>query len=422
MSNATPEVVSPSKSLFPGRSPKINDALDMTERRTTPIGLRTRPKPDHLFVNNVRFWSMVSIIGVHSAGEFESFKASHSSHLGIAIIAALKFGTIGFFLVSGFLLGERVDRRNPIEYFMRRLKKVFLPWLFWFGILCALLMTHELIDHSLGHSSLVPTLRLAFTTARSSLIASPFWFVPNLLLCIAVLLAFRRHLYSLKLGAILFAVNLVYVVNIYTLWFQPQHTKAIFAFVFYLWLGSYAAENFSRISKVLARIPTAIFVTLALITGVAAYFESCLLALRHNPDPFNTLRLTNQAFSICMVLVFFKLTRATWPRIVDVRRHTFGIYLTHFIALIVLVRVLKSFRHFIGAPVNVSNMERVFMWTTLSLLTYLCCLIIASLLAARPSLQWLVGLGTADDPKVKTSHKPLDVPSFALLRSMETVE
>lgn len=365
---------------------------------------------------------MVSIIGVHSAGEFESFKASHSSHLGIAIIAALKFGTIGFFLVSGFLLGERVDRRNPIEYFMRRLKKVFLPWLFWFGILCALLMTHELIDHSLGHSSLVPTLRLAFTTARSSLIASPFWFVPNLLLCIAVLLAFRRHLYSLKLGAILFAVNLVYVVNIYTLWFQPQHTKAIFAFVFYLWLGSYAAENFSRISKVLARIPTAIFVTLALITGVAAYFESCLLALRHNPDPFNTLRLTNQAFSICMVLVFFKLTRATWPRIVDVRRHTFGIYLTHFIALIVLVRVLKSFRHFIGAPVNVSNMERVFMWTTLSLLTYLCCLIIASLLAARPSLQWLVGLGTADDPKVKTSHKPLDVPSFALLRSMETVE
>jgi hypothetical protein len=339
----------------------------------------------------MRFWAMVSIIAVHCAGEFEFAKAS-PTHLGIAVISALKFGTIDFFLVSGFLLGERVDRRNPVEYFMRRLSKVFLPWLFWLGILCALLSVHRLIDHGFRHADPVQILRLARALAWSCLVESPFWFVPNLLLSIAILLASRRYLYTLKLGAILFAANLVYVANIYALWFQPRHTQALFAFVFYLWLGSYAANNFARINQVLARIPILLFVTLAICTGVASYCESNLLAAHNHPTPFNTLRLSNQAFSICVALVFFKLRRATWPRIIDVRRDTFGLYLTHAIALLILMRIVKFFHRSMVGPVYILNVESVLLWIALFLLTYLSCLIVIKWLATKPSLQWTVGL------------------------------
>jgi hypothetical protein len=337
---------------------------------------------------------MVSIIAVHCSREFEFARASSPTHLGIAIITTFKFGTIGFFLVSGFLLGERVDRRNPVEYFMRRLNKIFLPWLFWLGILCALLSVHKLIDHGLRHADPVQILRLALALAWSCLVESPFWFIPNLLLCIAILLACRRYLYTLKLGAILFAANLVYVVNIYALWFQPRHTQALFAFVFYLWLGSYAANNFARMNQVLARIPVLLFVTLAICTGVASYCESSLLASHNNPTPFNTLRLSNQAFSICMALVFFKLRRATWPRIIDVTRDTFGLYLTHAIGLLILMRIVKSFQRSVVGPVYILNVECVLLWIALFLLTYLSCLIATKWLASMPSLQWTVGLTT----------------------------
>jgi membrane-bound acyltransferase YfiQ involved in biofilm formation len=336
---------------------------------------------------------MVSIIAVHCADEFAFTKAS-PTHLGIAIITMFKFGTIGFFLVSGFLLGERVDRRDPVEYFMRRLNKIFLPWLFWLGILCALLSVHKLIDHGFRHADPVQIVRLALGLAWSCLVESPFWFVPNLLLCIAILLACRRYLYTLKLGAILFAANLVYVVNIYALWFQPRHTQALFAFVFYLWLGSYTANNFARINQVLARIPVVLFVTLAICTGVASYCESALLATHNNPTPFNTLRLSNQAFSICVALVFFKLRRATWPRIIDVRRDTFGLYLTHAIVLLILMRIVKCFHHSMVGPVYLLNVESVLLWIALFLLTYLSSLIVTKWLATRPSLHWTVGLTT----------------------------
>jgi hypothetical protein len=341
----------------------------------------------------MRFWSMVSIIAVHCANELELVKAPHT-HLGIAIITAFKFGTIGFFLVSGFLLGERVDRRNPVEYFMRRLNKIFLPWLFWFGILCALLSVHRLVDHGLRPADPVQVLRFALGLAWSCLVESPFWFVPNLLLCLAILLACRRYLYTLKLGAILFAANLVYVVNIYAQWFQLRHTQALFAFVFYLWLGSYAANNFAKINQVLERIPILLFVTLAICTGVASYFESSLLAIHNNPTPFNTLRLSNQAFSICMALVFFKLRRATWPRIIDVRRDTFGLYLTHAIGMLILMRIMKCFHGSMVGSVNILNFECVLLWIALVLFTYLSCLIVTKWLAAKPSLQWTVGLTT----------------------------
>jgi hypothetical protein len=334
---------------------------------------------------------MVSIIAVHCANEFEFAKAP-VTHLGIAIISTLKFGTIGFFLVSGFLLGERVDRHNPVEYFMRRLNKIFLPWLFWFGILCALLSVHRLIDHGLRYADPVQILRLGLDLAWSCLVESPFWFVPNLLFCIAILLACRRYLYTLKLGAILFTANLVYVVNIYALWFQPRHTEALFAFVFYLWLGSYAANNFARINQVLARIPVPLFVALAICTGIAAYCESNLLATHNNPTPINTLRLSNQAFSICVALVFFKLRHATWPRIVDVRRHTFGLYLTHAIALLILMRIAKFFHYSMVGPVYILKIECVLLWMALFLLTYLFCLTVTRWLATTPSLQWTVGL------------------------------
>src|SRR3954453_20798804 len=91
-----------------------------------------REYANHLFVSNVRFWSMFAIIAVHSSTAWGIDTGSPAgSEFQIALIQAVKFGTIGFYLVSGFLLGERLHRHTARVYLARRLKKVGVPWLVW---------------------------------------------------------------------------------------------------------------------------------------------------------------------------------------------------------------------------------------------------------------------------------------------------
>ena len=104
------KAVRSSGSIFSGHSRNTDGAPATADRSIPSVAGRPRLRElDHLFVHNLRFWSMVSIIAVHCSREFEFARESSPTHLGIAIITTFKFGTIGFFLVSGFLLGERVD-------------------------------------------------------------------------------------------------------------------------------------------------------------------------------------------------------------------------------------------------------------------------------------------------------------------------
>jgi membrane-bound acyltransferase YfiQ involved in biofilm formation len=345
---------------------------------------------------------MLAIIAVHCTNAYLIF-TSASPQVYVAITTIFKFGTIGFFLISGFLLGERVDRRNPFEYFGRRLKRVFLPWLFWLGMLSTAYLIREFTKYGVAHAAAGQIVRAAYETTWNTMLGSAFWFVPNLLFSIAILLACRRYLYTLKLGALLLAANLVYVANIYTLWFPPQHNSALFGFVFYLWLGSYAAHHFDRLSALLARISAATLVAMSVATCLLAYGESELLVALHNPEPLNTLRASNQIFSICMVLLFFKFTRAAWPRFIDVRRHTFGLYLSHTIVLELCMHFIKNLRPYAaGLPQWLASVEGVGLWAALTLTVYLCCLGITAWLARTPSLQWMVGLSAQDSPRKTT--------------------
>lgn len=349
---------------------------------------------------------MVGIIAVHCTETFAVIRGGHWQIMPV-LTTPFKFGTIGFFLISGFLLGERVDRRSPLEYFMRRVKRVFVPWLLWLCIMCGVLVSHRMLAPDLNQTASHGIMAATLDAMKFCLLDTAFWFVPNLLICIAVLLVFRRHLYSLKLGAALLLVNLVYVVNIYTLWFPSRHTVALFAFVFYLWLGSYAAQNFEKIGSFLVRTPTALLLTLSVLTGVAAYYETCHLIRLNNPDPFNTLRLSNQIFSIFVVLLIFKCTRATWPSMVDVRRNTFGLYLAHGVVLTFLLYPIKRIHPPAMNSVLVADTASVLLWVVISSLTYLICLGVTKWLGNKPSLEWMVGL-SAQDVRRSQDNVPLN--------------
>jgi len=345
----------------------------------------------HIFVDNVRFWSMVGIVAIHSASVFIVIENTHPLLIA-ALVAPAKFGTIGFFLISGFLLGERLDRCRPMEYLGRRLQKVFLPWLFWLSLLAVTLMAADVIHHRVTLAFAIDSLRFIGLTYSRCVTETAFWFVPNLLLSLCVLLLFRRHLNDLRLGAALLAINLFYVVNIYTLWLPSSHAKAMFGFVFYLWLGTYASHHFGSVTQWVSRIGIRVFAVLAVLTGLVAFGEACVLSHLKSPDPNNSLRLSNQVFSIVMVLLILKLGRAAWPRFINVRSETFGIYLSHTLVLYVGLSAAKRMllETLPGSLLN-SYAGGLALWLIVTALTYSVCVAFTKAVVGRSYLRWMVG-------------------------------
>lgn len=333
---------------------------------------------------------MVGIVGMHG------FRTDQwvllPSVVWQLVLTPLKFSTIAFFLAAGFLLGNRLETLEPMHYLSRRLRRVFLPWLVWTVLFSFLLLVSSIGHHKIS-GDLTPALLSAFAEKLFiSVTGTAFWFVPNLFVGLTLLLMLRRHLDSLWLGFGLLAIDLFYVVNIYCRWIPSRHSQAVFGFVFYLWLGRYASRHYERVQDWLRRTSMGVLIPAVLLLGIFAFAESRILVHTEAIDSANTLRLTNQAYSIAVVLMIMKIRRVTWPHFMNVRRYTFGIYLSHTVMLDGILSCLwryspATFLVALRQSVSVTLLTEIIV----TCLVYFLCVGITAVLAETPHLQWVVG-------------------------------
>ncbi len=369
--------------------PSQTRASSLFARNGAATGNRNADE-NHLFANNVRFLSMAAIIAMHTLESYPSaMRLVARPDPLFYLVQSLKFGTIGFFLVSGFLFGERIDQYSPLLYFRRRLRNVFAPWVIWFSLFAALRLVADCLHGRITGFGLTQTL----TVCKSCLLDTAFWFVPNLLIALALLLVCRRYLKSAWTGLVLLLASLFYGVNIYGHWIPVLHTQAAFGFVFYLWLGAWSAWHFRALQERLARVPASVMAGLILLTLGLAMAESKLLLGLGSIDPLNTLRITNQAYSVVVVLAIVRLKRAVWPRFVDVREHTFGLYLTHTAGVALVCFALKQI-HPPAALISgwQSGLTAIWVIPAMFVVVYGGCLVLVGALRSIPILRWTVGL------------------------------
>jgi membrane-bound acyltransferase YfiQ involved in biofilm formation len=364
--------------------------------RKNPTGSAVAVKEDLVFVSNIRFWSMISIVAVHCLYACSPSDATLGGELQIALVQLMKFGTISFFLISGFLLGERLHRGSRCEYIARRFKNTAAPWALWAGIYYAasIVITFAVQPHSL-------TGRELYVHAKAVVFHSPYWFVPNFLLCLTLLSLLRRFIKNLFFGLVLLMASLFYGVNAYIHWIAPSHTAALVGFAFYQWLGVWAAHNFARVSKIVDRLPWTVLISAATVAGFLGLLETHLMMARFSLsaiDSLNSLRITNQMFSVAAVVVLFKVKRPLTPSFVKVRVHTYGIFLIHPVCLL----TVGPFAQWITAmsqPLTIGASLLLFgMVYTMAL--------VATMAISGTSLGWLVGpndKGGAEgaDPRTK---------------------
>jgi hypothetical protein len=337
-------------------------------------------KKNYDFIDVIRGIAMISIVAEHSisAGGFEFPYGSDKYWMNVVLIQLTKFGTISFFLLAGFLIGEKFADYSPAEYLKRRISTTFGPWLFWtFIYMIAMLITLRITegiyhDNRFNLANILEQIKILY-------LHTSYWFIINFLVSISILLMFRRYLYSYYLGGSLLLFTLFYVVNVHFEWIDPRHTTAILGFVFFLWLGAQLRKHWEAVER---KIRTTSYLTLFIFLIITFAFSVYEISSMQGKsiDPFNTLRISNILFSLVVFALLLRKRTFKFVNYLKPRRTTYGIYLIHYILLIFLLPEL--FGHLnIDVPnlsVPMSVLYRLCVFTVTYGLTFFLVLLISN--------------------------------------------
>jgi hypothetical protein len=291
-------------------------------------------KKNFAFVDSIRCIAMMSIVYEH-ASLFWGQNYPHFSDTLIQTTMVLigKFGTIIFFLISGFLMNYKFGEYTAINYIRNRFRSTFGPWLLWVFILLVVGLIHRLVVYLKFGVTDVHTpgevMLLIGQTLGHIIFYTNYWFILNFLICISIILAFKRYIYSYKLGAFLGLLSLFYSVNVYFHWVPTEHTTAIFGFVFYLWAGIMINKHFDAIMQRINNTPMSIILLVNLVVFSLSCAESVYLIQHGSNDPFNTLKFTNILYSFAVFILMLKIGEMPVVNKLKPRETTYGIYLIH---------------------------------------------------------------------------------------------
>ena len=296
-------------------------------------------KRNYTFIDNIRCIAMMSIVFEHCFGFQDLPMYSAKFWVYLNVVQLDKFGTVIFFLLAGFLIGDKFTDYTPGEYLKRRFSGTFGPWLFWSLVYVACLIIDLHVTGNMYHDNRFNQANI-WDGIRKVYLYTNYWFIINFMVSITLLLIFKRHLYSRKFGAILLCFTLTYCVNIHYEWFDPSHTTAILGFIFFLWLGAQLRKNWEAFEHWVDNLSYPKLLLIMAVTYIAAGYEMLSLIKMHSQDPYNTLRFSNVLFSLEMFVLLLKIKNFPLISYLQPRKTTYGMYLIHYIIVIFLFKEL----------------------------------------------------------------------------------
>jgi membrane-bound acyltransferase YfiQ involved in biofilm formation len=352
----------------------------------------TSGRSDYLFIDNARFVSLIAIVMRHC--ELSLFRDYHVSALENAITQLRSFGVLLFFINSGFLMAAWLARPNTsVEAYWRgRLTRVGQPWLIWAGAYQVIVLARFFFREG-GQISALPY------QIWKGVFLDNYWFVPILFFSLAILLPLRRYWQSWWLGAAFFLLSWFYGLNQYAQWISPSHTTAFFGYLFYLWLGVQLFQNFTAVRAYVDRLPWRLVLMILGFAITLMIVEDEISILSGFPNHYSALQNSNQVYALVVLVILLKLRVRLVPSFIDVRRDSFGIYLTHQIVGSVGRAAIdlavgwssqgESF--FTRLPEMVENpFARIGIWVLWFGVVYTTSLVLTKLLR-RTSWAWTVG-------------------------------
>lgn len=287
------------------------------------------------FVDTIRCLSMMGIVFEHVEVFTDiNYASFYTSMLQVSVIQFFKFATIAFFLIAGFLINHKFTEYSPLQYLKNRLKTTIGPWIFWLNVLVILNILRLILISYFKHTGEVhlpsPFLNYLGNAYYTVIFTTSFWFILNFLICIAILLAFKRYIARISFGVLLGLTSFFYSINLYYGWIRTQHTTAMFGFVFFLWLGAYMNKHSDALFAFINRTSYVVLIGITVALFLLADLEIIYLKSIAIEDAYNTLRITNIFYSLAFFLILLKVGSIPFiNRVFEPRKTTFGIYLLH---------------------------------------------------------------------------------------------
>lgn len=345
------------------------------------------------FVDFIRFWAMLSIIYIHTLQASNVVFNMQENLLSLGYLydwlqLPLKFGTVCFYIISGFLLGDKLLNSSPVTFLRRRLNNTLKPYF----VSLVLFVLWLSLRHLLGPQAQI-NISYYFNgfllDFKETLLYSSYWFIWNFFVALSIIILFRKFLFTAIFPVLLLATTLFYSANIYLKLFETEHTTAVFGFVFYLWLGVFLHRHQKQLKQFIDKTPLSIFILIALAFVMLNQLEANLLYKIQSTDPQNTLKISNQLFSLCMFLILMKISDIGVPGFFNPRKETFGIYLYHMFFVVLFARLIKY------TPLKFVTEERnavfiIAIFIVYFVFTYLGAIQLVKVLNKTP-LAWMIG-------------------------------
>jgi len=349
-------------------------------------------KRNYDFIDAIRCIAMMCIVCEHSI-YFEPQDFNPTGMHQLYYIAALqfsKFGTISFFLLAGFLIGDNFTSYTPFQYLKRRFNSTIWPWLFWSLLFIFITNTNVITDKLFAHTDPqgINAWQYLLDYTVNTYLHTMYWFIPNFLFCITLLLIFKKHLYNYAFGGVLLFFTLFYAVNIYFGWIPSNHTTAILGFVFFLWLGAQLHKNWNTVENWINKQHIILFILLFIITFILGLTETNILRGVHNADPYNSLRISNVLYSLSAFFLLLKIRRFNLVKILKPRETTYGVYLIHYI---IVIRVLNATFYALHIDINNLNPLVLFSYQVIRFVYVYAIVIILVMLINKTRLKVLIG-------------------------------
>jgi len=331
------------------------------------------------YLNTTRFFSMFAIVFEHSF----LLPNSERSLIEQFLMQIFKYGTVCFFLVSGFLIGVRQDYESKqTKYYFSRVKSVFVPWLIFSSLLILIKTVSNLIK--INTFDITHALNEFFSTGKEIIFHTAYWFVPSYLITLIAFNILIKIKYCDISTFILSFVTTFFALNIYLNIIPSSHTTSIVAFLPILWLGYFIVKHQTEFLNIIIKIGKKKLYLLGIITLILQLIETYFINAAGVGDPFNTLRLSNLMYGIIVFCLFSHPDNSIQlPSFLNPRKSTFGIYLTHTLIGVVLGSVFKK----LGLTDNLPSFYLLIVFFPLlySLSTFL------TLILHRTRLKFLLG-------------------------------
>ncbi len=284
----------------------------------------------HHFADFIRFVAMCAIIFQHSFIVEKALLITDPAAVLLFFFLKViaKIGSISFFMVSGFLLSQALERYSSKDYLNKRVKNIFKPYVLFVFIYLML----ECAGAFFGEHRLTSVMEFpAFVVNKilGILFFTSYWFIFNYFISVMILLAFRKYLYEKWFGIVLFCCTLFYSINVHFEFFLPHHTTAFVGFAFFLWLGANLGKHQAKFWDFIQRTPYWKIAIAVIITLAADLYETYYLLGKGATVVDSSLKFSNILYCFAIFILLSKLGRNFNFQAVNPRDETYPLYLVH---------------------------------------------------------------------------------------------